>query len=699
MLGYKYKESKNVKNKEEKTKKTISIPFTIKWPKKGERIKPVIQTTDVLISGILVTCIGLSIVSGFVDLVFFSGLSKSWYTVFAVKVAAAILFSIMSLGFTSAKFWCAMQIGAIQELQTRLKNSGYKWYKNLNKLKWKWHAAHKFLVGVSLITSISLSVVSIGSGISRNANTLKQIDEFIEQGTKYSTLVNQARDTQLSAIVKKSADNSEEEAIKWMRQQEEEVWPKIQEWQNEYTDFLNAGLDPNDKTVLETPYNGATTYFNYWTTRDRDINNLLASSKYSTSRLTENQIRTLTVQQFTSRIRQNYIATNKVASTDEVNRQMTELKDSTLEEAKAWIDTLNAIGFTKNVQVLDEKGAWVWKTVPVVFDTDENKSTKVLVDTALQQLKAFRVDVENDSGDIGESSKIFMQVGSWLEKHNIGNKEPASIDKTLDMKVSTGMGPTELIMMILIMIFGIVQEFLIALFTPKSTIDRKMLSRFDAYFGADFNIDLFLLVTYKDYLKKGIINQKTFEAKSKKCVELMEDTIEDVIVRYSKKKKPVSQIIKGSMYKFNLQDTENINDPEIVEGTITADDSEKYTVKPAKVKPVEAPKIDLDKEEPSEPVVETTKEEAKSEPEAMPIRETKPSKILRETNSPRLQRMYGDTVESQAIPATIETPVVEMKPVEAEQPAETKDEANINMEKLQKLNEALNSFESALEDK
>jgi hypothetical protein len=305
-----------------------------------------------------------------------------------------------------------------------------------------------------------------------------------------------------------------------------------------------------------------------------------------------------------------------------------------------------------------------------------------------------------------------LEVGQKLKNEKIDAKqsftEPparyteASIVKTLDMKVSTGMGPTELIMMILIMIFGIVQEFLIALFTPKSTIDRKMLSRFDAYFGADFNIDLFLLVTYKDYLKKGIINQKTFEAKSKKCVELMEDTIEDVIVRYSKKKKPVSQIIKGSMYKFNLQDTENINDPEIVESTITANDSEKYTVKPAKVKPVEAPKTEPVaevKEEPSEPVVEATKEEVKSEPEVMPIRETKPSKILRETNSPRLQRMYGDTVESQAIPATIETPVVEMKPVEAEQPAENKDEANINMEKLQKLNEALNSFESALEDK
>ena len=96
--------------------------------------------------------------------------------------------------------------------------------------------------------------------------------------------------------------------------------------------------------------------------------------------------------------------------------------------------------------------------------------------------------------------------------------------------------------------------------------------------------------------------------------------------------------------------------------------------------------------------VEATQEEVKSEPEDMPIRETKPSKILRETNSPRLQRMYGDVVESQAIPATVETPVVEMKPVVDEQPVENT-ETNINMEKLQKLNEALNSFESDLEDK
>ena len=46
----------------------------------------------------------------------------------------------------------------------------------------------------------------------------------------------------------------------------------------------------------------------------------------------------------------------------------------------------------------------------------------------------------------------------------------------------------------------------------------------------------------------------------------------------------------------------------------------------------------------------------------------------------------------------VETPVVEMKPVVDEQPVENT-EANINMEKLQKLNEALNSFESDLEDK
>jgi hypothetical protein len=39
-------------------------------------------------------------------------------------------------------------------------------------------------------------------------------------------------------------------------------------------------------------------------------------------------------------------------------------------------------------------------------------------------------------------------------------------------------------------------------------------------------------------LKKGVINQKEYEAKAQKCVELMEDTIEDDIARYSKKQKP-----------------------------------------------------------------------------------------------------------------------------------------------------------------
>ena len=85
------------------------------------------------INGVLLTCILLSFASGFIDLVFFSGLSKSVYNVANIPIAASILFTIMSIGFISAKFWCAGRIGMLRELKSRLKAKGKTWYKNINK--------------------------------------------------------------------------------------------------------------------------------------------------------------------------------------------------------------------------------------------------------------------------------------------------------------------------------------------------------------------------------------------------------------------------------------------------------------------------------------------------------------------------------------------------------------------------------------
>ena len=647
-----------------KTKKTIAVPFSIKWPKKGESIKPTLQTTNVLISGILITCIALSFVSGLIDLVFFSGLSKSWYTIATLKVAAGIVFSIMSLGFTSAKFWCAMQIGAINELQTRLKNDNYKWYKNLNKLKWKWHAAHKFLIGVSLITSISLSVVSIGDAIRKNQNVIKRANEDIVKITKYYNTTDTSDEVQFKALVQGTSASST--AGTKAAEAAAKIWPIIEEYRAEMAEFPVArdSKDPiewNGKEIIPD---------DYWTERNakvqKDVNVYRNLSLYQIRNIkSEAQLATTIKEEIEKSVANN--------SLDE----LTELADKTKNKAVQEIKNL--------------EGRYIWPDgTTVVFD--ENN-----ISGAINTLSDVKAAYENDTGDVGESAKMFMLIGPQLE--NANKTKAASVEEAFDQDISvSSFGTTEIMMMLLIMIFGIVQEFLIALFTPKSTIDRKMLSRFDAYFGADFNIDMFLLKVYKDYLKKGIISQKDFEIKARKCVELMEDTVDDVIARYSKKNKNQKALTEAEQarledlkkyYEIQLENEREFT--KYIQGRDSAKNIDEVTK-------AETPKIDLEKEEPSEPVVEATQEEVKSEPEDMPIRETKPSKILRETNSPRLQRMYGDVVESQAIPATIETPVVEMKPVVDEQPVENT-EANINMEKLQKLNEALNSFESDLEDK
>ena len=535
-----------MKQNNNKVRKTIKLPFSITWPKEGLR-RPQIQTSTVLISGILITCIVLSIVSGFIDLVFFSNLSKSLYELFgAIAIPAGVLMSLMSIGFTLGKFFCAMQLGAIDELQTRLRGAGYTWWKNLNKLKAKWHIIHKFLIGVSIVTSISLSVVSIGSGITRNANTLKQIDTFIEQGTRYSELVNTANNTQLTTIVKKASDTSEEDGIQFTQNQMNIIRPLVEDYKNERSEFeaqFDGVIDWNSEWKGQNANK-------YWNSYNDKVNSALQNAGYG--KVSGQGIKSLNLSTVEKTILNNYLATHKAKSTDEVNKQMGELKDSTLEEAAAWIETLNSIGFTKNVRV-DGK----WTTIPVEFDTDPNKSTKVLVDTALTQLKAFRVDVENDSGDIGSSSKIFMLIGSWWDNARV--KHSSNVEDALNTKVSTGMGSTEIMMMILIMLFGIVQEFLIALFTPKSLIDRKMLSRFNAYFDMtefkSYQLNKFMLETYKDYLDLGIINQADFEEKAKKCVSLMENTVDDIIAKYSKKNKPDTKII-GLESSIKNKDTE-----------------------------------------------------------------------------------------------------------------------------------------------
>ena len=498
-----------MKNNKKKEIKAISIPFKLTWPKKGENIKPTLNTTQVTLSGIFLTCIVLSIVSGFIDLTFFSGLSKSHYAFFgfAKGIPAGILFSLMSIGFILGKFFCAMMIGALNELQTRLQNAGFAWYKNIKRAKIKWHIAHKFIIAISLITSISLSVVSIGDAIRKNQNVIKRVNEDIQKITKYANTTDTSDDVQFQALVTGTAASSTAGAK--AAELAAKIWPVIEDYRSERAEFEDTfGNIFGSKNSVE--WKGQSIVPNdYW---DKQNSLVVNKVKAAGRNLSLNQIRNITSEAvLATSIKEEIeksVANNSLDS-------LTELADKTNNKAKQEIENLNGRYFMPG------------SDAPVVFDPEN-------ISGALTLLRDIKAAYENDTGDIGESSKIFMLIGPQID--NAKKEKAENIEEAFNQKVNvSSFGTTEIMMMVLIMVFGIVQEFLIALFTPKATISRPILYKYDAYFGKDFDIDDFLLDVYRDYKKKGVITKERFEVLARECVEEMEDTKNDVIHRYSKK--------------------------------------------------------------------------------------------------------------------------------------------------------------------
>lgn len=453
-----------------------------------------------------------------------------------------------------------MQLGAIAELKNRLKNFGYKWYKNLNKLSWKWHVIHKFLIGVSILTAISLSVVSIGTGVTRNSTLLKQIDDLIVEGTRYSEILNTTRDTSLTVSVARTVDTSEQDAIIFTQTHMSRIRPAVEQYKVDRESFTRAGFDVTSTNQIDWNGQIVDNPSLYWDQRNESINNLLQNAGYGT--VSGRNIYNLNLSQVERTIRQNYLNTYRSRDPEEIKREMEEARQSTIEEADGWLKTLNALNFTRNERIRNEEtGKIEYRTTPIIFDDKENTQnteTKVLITRALSMLRQYRTDVESDSGDIGSSSKMFMMIGNAWDK--LHTKKAATVSEALNTNVKTGMGSTEIMIMIIIMLFGIVQEFLIALFTPKSTISRKMIYTFDAYFESDFDINRFMLSLYLDYYNKGIITKEDFEAKARKCVDLMQNTLDSLIEKYTKKlttkKEPKVRLVEKQLNNIsNVLDT------------------------------------------------------------------------------------------------------------------------------------------------
>lgn len=482
------------------SKKSIKLP-TVCWKwnsKKGEKFfeKPTIDSTEVLISGKLVTLLILSFVSGIIDLVFFSELSKSVFKIATVSVAAGIVYTLMSIGFTSAKFWCATQLSVIKELQARLKENGLP-FKALNKPKMRWNVIHKFLIGVSLITAISLSVVSIGDAVRKNQNEILKAKQAYEKIAKYSNTADVSDDAQFKALVK--GTNASSNAADTAATQAARIWPIIEDYRTERAEF-EAEFGNNFSSKEEVVFKGQTIIPDtYW-----DKQNSLVQSKIKAAgrNLSISQIRNITSEAvLASQIKKEIEASVANTSLD----SLTELADKTNNKAKQEIENL--------------EGRFNWPDgSPVIFDPNN-------ISKSLQTLGDIQSAYENDSGDVGQSAKMFMIIGPALES-KFANK--ATLENITEQKVSTNsFGTTEVMMMILIMIFGIVQEFIIALYTPKSTIDRRTLSQFSEYLdlkemeNKGLDVNRFLIKIYNNYLDDGSYSQAKYDYKMEKVIDVV----------------------------------------------------------------------------------------------------------------------------------------------------------------------------------
>lgn len=506
---------------------------------------------DAFDNTIFIVC---SITSAFINLIFIANLTKSPYTLGTLlSMPAAVFLGILSISLDLSKMNHAMKINSLTELERELGNE--TWIKSVTKIKNKWRRVYLAYVFLSILTSVSLASISIGAGITRNANTLKQIDGFIVQGEQYIGISSTSKNIQMQNLVNKATDNSEEDAIKFVNQQVEEVWPKIQEWQDEYTDFLNEELDPNDKTVLEEKYNGSKSYYDYWTKRNREVNNLLSSSKYSSSSLKEYQIKALTLSDFEAKIKSNYLKTYKKTASDEASEKLNQLSDTAMEEALGWIETLN------NVSLVNPKSGET-----VVFDTDVNKSPKVLIQSALTILKALRVDVENDSGDIGSSSKIFMQVGSWAE--SLSNKKNNDMNEVLNQKSSGSLGVTEISMMLTLLFLSLLCELAINQFSPQPKLTRKLVGKFRRYFPKEFDINQFIFEVNKEKYKAMEIDTEEYNKETEICVDIAiksEMTLKKAIdeKKKSMKSKTTTKKEQEKVPSGNVEDIEKKEEPPV----------------------------------------------------------------------------------------------------------------------------------------
>ena len=569
-----------------KTERRFNFSFI--FNKDKERL----SSSTILVRGSLLTCIILSFASGIIDIAFFSGLSKALLHVGTVPMHAAILYTVISVGFISAKFWLAMKLGMLKELQARLTAKQFSWSKNLDKpIRWTsfWH---KFMIAISIMTALSLSVNSIGSALKdaeRNSTNITiSIDELKALKDQKKADSNDKRNLARGNLEGRA--NSKQTAEK----EADRYWPNIENWQNK----LNAIYLSDEYLALETDEEKAAC-----------IAKARAPFKKMAPTFVGNNIDYISRSELVTRFQQE-------AKKTEVDKESIAAYDALTNENNEEIkNTIMALENLYKHPNSYENGL-VIEGKPVSF-LDEN-GEPIDITQVIGLLQGLREEWKNNT-DIGESSQIFMLVSEIITS-KVGE------DK------SSGSGVAEILMIIIIAIIGIGQEFLIAHFTPKATIDRSLLRQVSEYlYWEDKNQkERFLLEVYDDYYGDGVFNQDAFEHKCKKAVEHLERSIDDTIFKYSKRNKDNAKPIKRNKKAVSIQTV-------LSDETITESAQENNLPEPQ----IEEIKQELEQVKPAEKAEPTEKAESIEESEL--IKEPEPVK-KQESNEP--QEEIDDELDS-----------------------------------------------------
>ena len=487
--------------KKRKIEKKFNFNFI--FDKDRERL----SSSAILVRGSLLTCIILSFASGVIDIAFFSGLSKSLLHIGTIPMPAAILYTVISVGFISAKFWLAMKLGMLKELRARLTAKQFAWSKNLDKPINRTNFWHKFMIAISIMTALSLSVNSIGSALKdaeRNStNITVSIDELKALKDQKKADNNDKRSL--------TRDNLEGTATASTKAQEnaDKYWPIFENWQNKLAQYkADLENETDEEKIVE---------INTKIKKERQLAFGAATRGIGLTLLSMDDMSPIVLKNLFTR------AAKQSETDSESIKAYEKLTNENNEEIKNTILALENLYKHPN----EYKDGLVIEGKPVSFLDEAGEPIDIT--QVIGILQGLREEWKNNS-DIGESSQIFMLVSEI-------------ITSKLGEDKSSSSGIAEILMILVIAIIGIGQEFLIAHFTPKATIDRSLLRQVSEYllWENKDQKERFLLEVYDDYYGDGVFNQDAFEHKCKKAVDHLERNIDDTIAKYSKYNKPVEQ--------------------------------------------------------------------------------------------------------------------------------------------------------------